>query len=279
MKFVRPYCVLLVLALTGGTPSALAQESAAAGRTPGQEVVQKRHYRLEMYQGKGYVFCEALLNEAKQLHPKGEYLPLEPILSWEAIFGIRGVAEPPWTEVDPLQHEALFAKLYQLYEEEDNRNVHPLGNLNQLDIFFARGRYPCQICNLPPEERRLTTLDGYRNFAKSGGRMRAYDADIGVAGVANPVRLVQYEYPTPPPWSFSRSGWYGLTFFAKPDLSDLTGPVSMNRVTAGLHRRLVQYRGKPHVLTIEYGTELSVKYVPAPYWECRIDSRHVGPKP
>jgi hypothetical protein len=94
MKLVRPLCALLLLALSSGTAAVRAQEPAEWARAPGQEVAQTRRYRLEMYKGKGHVFCEALLSTARRLHPKGEYRPLEPILRWKAIFSMPGVDEP-----------------------------------------------------------------------------------------------------------------------------------------------------------------------------------------
>jgi len=243
-------------------------------RAPGADLEQKRRYRLEMRNGRGHGLCEGLFREARRLHPKAEYRALEPNLTWQAIFAIPGVAEPPWKELDPLQFETLFAKLYQLYEDQDNLNVHAFGNLNRVDLFFARGWYPCQICRLPLDERRRTTLEGYRDFAKNGGRMRAYVSDIGETGSPIPVALIQYEYIKPPAWGVIYSGWYGFTFYADSSRNDLFG-FSKNFVDLGRYTRLVLYRGHPHVVTLENISITNVQYIPWPSWKCEILRREV----
>jgi hypothetical protein len=270
MKLLTGVASLLLVfcAYTSGFGAEQPSEIVSAS----DDVTELRRYKLEMRNGKGHGFCEALLAEARRRSPNAEYRSLEPILTWNAIFGMPGVSEPQWMELDPLQHQDLFAKLYELYEGQDNQNVYALGNLNRLDTFFARERYPCQVCRLPRDERRRTTLAGYRDFATNGGRMRAFSTVFGETSASIPVALVQYEYRTPPAWSFSYAGWYGLSFYANPSLSDPFGHLK-SLVDGGRQKRLVLYQGRPHILTLEDLSVMSVRYVPSPYWECEIVRR------
>jgi hypothetical protein len=241
------------------------------------EASRKSRYRL-VIEGKDRKFCEAVVSNARRLHPTGEYRSLEPILAWQELLAIPGVAEPRWIELDPTRHEDLFAKLYALYEDQDNRNVWAFGNLNRLDTFFARARYLCQICRLPRDERRQTTLEGYREFAGNGGRLRAFSLDIGETGSPIPVALVQYEYRVPPSWTTSYAGWYGLSFYSDPGWKETVG-FSKNFVDAGRNKRAILYRGRPYILTLEDISITTVQHASWPFSECRILRSPVDAQP
>jgi hypothetical protein len=225
-----------------------------------------------MDKGKGYALCETLLKTARRLHPKAEYRPLEPILTWKEIFSIPGIAEPPWTDLEPLQHEALFLRLHELYEM--NSSLSYFGNLTRVDLFFARHRYVPPLCpqkggcTVPSDLRRATTLEGYRDFVKAGGRVRTYPLDIGSEEHPFPAALIQYEYPSPPAWH--RTGWYGLTFYAKLDLSDRIVNDSTNLVHTGTYRRLVLFRGQPVILNINTIPYLLAEAASGPASKCTI---------
>jgi len=239
---------------------------------PPEDLTRPRPYRLEMNKGKGYVLCETLLETARRLHPNGLYRPLEPVLTWKQVFGIPAIAEPPWTDLDPLQHEALFAKLHGLYEI--TRSPSYSGKLNEVDVFFALNRYPCLgtrpiHCNIPREERLKTSLEGYREFAKNGGRMRMYPLDINSKQAPFPAALIQYEYAHPPEWS-NRGEWLGFSFYASPDLSDRIVNNAINKVEVGPHRRLVLYQSSPVILNIDATPYLLGRYTTWPDRRCTI---------
>jgi len=270
--------VLVLLVGASWAPLVKAQDQEAGRQAANENLSRPRLYRLEMKKGKGYVLCETLLKTARLLHPKGEYRPLEPVLTWKEILSIPGMAEPPWTDLDPLQHEALLAKLHELYEI--TRSPSYSNQLNRVDSFFAGHRYGSLCprggpCTLDLKDRRTTTLEGYRDFAKAGGRMRMYPVDIGSKEAPSPTALIQYEYVRYPDWTafgitFDRTEWLGLTFYAKSDLSDRILDDATNIVHVGPDKRLLMYRGRPHILNIDTRVYLLAKYVPWPHWECEI---------
>jgi len=289
MRLARALSVLSLLVWATGASTGTAQEQdyETARKSLEADLARPRPHRLEINKGKGYVLCETLLKTARRLHPNGLYRPLQPVLTWKEIFSIRGMIEPPWTELDPLQHEALFARVHELYEI--TRSTSYSRELNQVDAFFARHRYMSPLCpgggkcNLPLEERRPITLEGYRDFAKSGGRMRMYPADIGSREFPFPVALIQYEYGRYPDWwihrrTFEQPEWLGFTFYAKPDLSDRIVGDAQNTVQVGPNRRLMLYRGRPHVAEIDTVPYLLAMHVPWPNWQCEISLRDIEPQ-
>lgn len=288
MTLSRLAYVLLLLVGASWVPMVRAQDQDA-GRPPANESLGRaRPHRLGMDKGKGYVMCETLLKTARRLHPNGEYRPLEPILTWKEILSIPGMAEPPWTDLDPLQHEVLFAKLHDLYEIR--RSPSYSNELNLVDLFFARHRYVPPLCprgkacTLDLKDRRTITLEGYRDFAKTGGRMRMYPVDIGSKEAPSPAALIQYEYVRYPDWSaygimFDRTEWLGFTFYAMPDLTDRILNDAKNVVEVGPDRRLALYRGRPHIIKIEATPYLLVQYAAWPYWECTIYRDPVDRRP
>jgi len=280
MTLSRLVYVLLLLVGASWVQMVGAQDQDEAVRRLKEDLARPRPHRLQMNKGKGYVLCETLLKTAQRLHPKGEYRRLEPLLTWKAIFGIPGITEPPWIDLDPLQYEALTAKLHQLY---DLHSTPYSGTLNAVDVFFALDRYPCLKarpinCNISRGDRLKTTLEGYRDFARSGGRMRMYSLDIGSKEAPFPAALIQYEYPRPPDWS-NRTEWLGFTFYATENLSDRIVNDAKNVVDVGPDRRLVLYRGRPHIINIEATPYLLAKYAAWPYWECEIVSLEIGTRP
>ena len=273
---------LLLAATCAISGTGQEQDYEVARKAFEADLARVRPHRLELDRGKGYVLCETLLKTAKRLHPNGMYRPLDPVLTWKEIHGTPGFAEPKWIDLDPLQYESLFAKLHELYEI--TRSQAYSDRLNPVDAFFARHRYVPPLCpqgrrcSLRGEQRRKITLEGYRDFAKSGGRMRMVPADIGSKEFPFPVAVVQYEYAAPPAWSSSH-GWYGFTFFAKPDLSDRIVGDDQNSVYVGPKRRVILYRTRPHILDIDTVPSLLVRYVPWPHWECNIIRLETGTQP
>jgi hypothetical protein len=274
---------LLIGATLAAAGTGQEQDYEAARKALEADLARLRPHRLEIDKGKGYVLCETLLKTAKRLHPTGMYRPLEPVLTWREIFAIPGIAEPKWTDLNPLEYEGLLAKLHELYEI--TRGPASSHKLSVVDAFFARDRYDPPVCpqgggcSLPVEERRKITLEGYRDFVKSGGRMRMAAVDIGSKQYPFPVALIQYEYASPPAWSLPGSQWYGFTFYAKPDLSDRIVGDAQNVVQVGPKRRLVLYRGRPHIVDIEEGIYLEARHLPGPQWECWIVRSEIEGQP
>jgi hypothetical protein len=279
MKPSRLVYLLALLVGIGWTPLVGAWGQDVRRQPLDEDLSRPRLYRLEMISGEGYGLCETLLDTGRRLHPNGEYAPLEPVLTWKQILGIPGIAEPAWTDLDPTQHERLFARLYDLYELRSTGH-RALGNLNKADLFFARHRYASlcargKACTLPPHVRRTTTLEGYRDFVEGGGRMRMYPVNIGSKEAPSPAAVVQYEYVRYPDWtafgfSFERTEWLGFTFYAKPDLGDRITDDATSIVHAGPDKRLLLYQGRPHIVDIGGRVSLSAKYLLWPHSECQI---------
>ena len=280
--------VSLLLPITGHVQGPQREGSKLRRQPLDEDVSRPRLYRLEMISGNGSALCETLLETSRRLHVNGEYAPLEPLLTWKQVFRISGITEPAWTDVAPLEHERLFAKLHELYELRSSGNS-ALGNLNRADLFFARHRYGSicargKPCTLPLEQRRAITLEGYRDFAKGGGRMRTYTVDLGSTEAPFSTAVAQYEYVRYPDWTAfgftpSEFEWLGFTFYAKPDLSDRIVDDATNVVHAGPEKRLIMYQGGAHMVDLSSRVALSTKSLQWPRPECQIAAHDISTKP
>ncbi len=126
------------------------------------------------------------------------------------------------------------------------------------------------------------TLEGYREFAKGGGRMRMVPADMGPKAYPFPVAIIQYEYARYPDWAarpHQPNEWLGFTFFAKPDLSDRIVEDSFNLVYLGREHRVLLYRGQPHIFEIQSPPYLLARYQPWPHWECWLIRKEIQAQP
>lgn len=169
-------------------------------------------------QGKGRPLCESLVrianDNAATISPDTPWhlIEMTPNIPWKQVMSLKGVREPEWTELDPMQYEEFFLKA---------RDIIAIYNDKSEVITFTRWF-------LPPRERWAEesvrkkpmldeeTLKIYRDFARRGGKLKVlFRPDISETGNVYMLRdFVQYETH-----ESDSSDWDGYSLKVGPGLS------------------------------------------------------------
>lgn len=172
------------------------------------EAGERLHWYIQ--QGKGRPLCESLTRIANNNQTLASIIPNIP---WKEVLSIKGVREPEWKELDPLQYEDFFLKARKFIASEKT--------YDEQVISFARWF-------LPPKERWVDksarnkpisdedALKIYRDFVRRGGKLNVFRCDIGDEKHQMLRDFVQYESPEK-----DFSDWDGYSLQAEPDLTGI----------------------------------------------------------